>query len=73
MSKQGKLNLYNMLMLPFGRAVLLVSVRTRHVMNYANFIKEGVKYLIFPTPVRLEHTNFCIKETLNILLKIATL
>jgi hypothetical protein len=42
-----------------------MSVRTRDLMDNTNLAKEGIKMLIFLTPIRLNKDNFTIKHTLN--------
>ena len=70
MSKKRQANFYNMTMFAFSRSILLMSVWARNVMTYTNFMKEGIKFLIFTTPVGLHCYNFGIKAALNQLLEV---
>jgi hypothetical protein len=48
-----------------------VGVRARDLMGNAKDLKILVmKFLIFPTPIRFHTVNFCVKETLNMRLKL---
>jgi hypothetical protein len=59
------------MMLSFRRPILLISVETGDVMCYAKWSEELiVKFLIFPTPIRLNTFNFCVKEPLNMSLEL---
>jgi hypothetical protein len=68
--KERQANFNNMSMFTFSRSVLLMSMRTRHKVRYANFLKERIEFLILSSPVRLHSNNFLIKKTLNMMLKI---
>jgi hypothetical protein len=69
-SKQGKAHFNNMTMLPFSRAILLMSMRTRYMMSDANFLKEAIEFFILTSPISLHCNNFSIKFSLNKLLEI---
>jgi hypothetical protein len=52
-------------MFSFCCTILLVSVRTRDMVSYPDFFKEGVKFLIFTTPIGLHGEDFPVKESLS--------
>jgi hypothetical protein len=70
MSKQCKPSFNNVTVLAFSSTVLLMCVRTRHMMRYSKFLKEGTKIPILTTPIRLNMNNFVIQQTLNMCLKL---
>lgn len=58
-----------MAMFAFSGSILLMSMRTRHVMIYA-YALEGVERLILSTPVSLNCTNLTSKLSLDKVLEI---
>jgi hypothetical protein len=51
-------------MLPFSRAILLVSIWVGDVVGVADFGEETMEFLVLVTPIHLDHDNFPIKEML---------
>ena len=70
MCKKGKANFNNVAMFSLGRAVLLVSMRTRNMMFNAYATEERVELLILPSPVTLNCENFLVKLPFNKFLKL---
>jgi hypothetical protein len=71
MSKKCKTGFNYTSMFTLSRPILLVGVRARNLMgNGKRFKKLVMKFLIFPTPIRLHTLNFCVKNTLNMRLKL---
>ena len=70
MSKKSKSHLDNVSMFSFGRAVLLVCMRTRNMMCNSYFLKERIKFLIFTSPICLHSNNFSVKLSFNKLLEV---
>jgi hypothetical protein len=60
-----------MTMFPFSRPILLMGMRTRHMMRITNAIKEVTQLMIFTTPIGLHGQQLVIKEALNMCLKIS--
>ena len=59
----------NVAMFSLRGSILLMSIGTRNMVRYANFIKERMKFFILSSPVSLHSYNFTIKESLNQFLK----
>jgi hypothetical protein len=71
MGKKGQTNLNDMLMFPFSRPILLISITTRHVMHNTNEIKEGTQLMIFVIPIGLHGQQLAIKKMLTMCLKVS--
>jgi hypothetical protein len=56
-------------MFAFGSTVLLVGVRTRHMMGNAISLKVFVETLVLATPIILHTQYFVIKKAFNMCLK----
>jgi hypothetical protein len=69
MGKKSDTRLDNVMMLALGITILLMGVGTRDLMRDANITKKGIKFLVFPTPIRLGSNNLAIKPSLNKALK----
>jgi hypothetical protein len=69
MSKKGKNHLQNMAMFALGSTILLMSVGLGNSMRGANAAKEGIKLLIFSTPIGLDSEDLSIKLSFNQALK----
>jgi hypothetical protein len=61
MSKKRQTGLDNVAMFAFGRAILLVSVWVGHMVGDAELDKEGMKLLIFASPVCLYSNDLAIE------------
>jgi hypothetical protein len=61
MSKERDSNLYNMVMLSFYRANLLMGIWARNMMTNANLGEEVVNLLIFASPVHLDYDDLPVK------------
>jgi hypothetical protein len=71
MSKKSKSNFYDVAMFSFSRPILLMSVRAGDMMDNAKRPKKlPVKFLIFPSSVRLNTLNSHVKKALNMRLKL---
>jgi hypothetical protein len=70
MSENRKTHLHNVAMFPLGITILLMSMRTRHLLSNANVVKEGIKFFILSAPIRLNRKNLVIKLALNKALKL---
>jgi hypothetical protein len=57
-------------MFAFSCPILLMCVRTAHMMGYANALKKRIKPLVFAAAVGLHSNNFLIKLALNKILKV---
>jgi hypothetical protein len=68
-SKKSETHLYNVTMFALDNAVLLMGVRERNLMRYAKVTKKGIKFLVLPTPIRLDSKNLGINPSLNKTLK----
>jgi hypothetical protein len=56
-------------MFPFGGTILLMGVWAGDVVNDATVQEIFVKTTIFPTPIRLNTFNFCVKEKFSMFLE----
>jgi hypothetical protein len=65
----GKPHLHNVVMFMLSSSILLVGVGARNLMRDTNGTKEGIKFLILPTPIRLNGNNLVIKLSLNKMLE----
>jgi hypothetical protein len=61
MSKKRQTGLDNVVMFAFGRAILLVSVWAWHMVGDAELDEEGMKFLIFTSPVCLYGKDLAIE------------
>jgi hypothetical protein len=50
-----------------------MSTRARYMMGDTNPLEEGIKLVVFPSPVGLNDKNFSIKEPFNKVLEILKL
>jgi hypothetical protein len=69
MGKKGKNHLQNVAMFVLGSTILLMSVGLGNSMRGANVAKEGIKLLIFSTPIGLDSEDLSIKLSFNQALK----
>jgi hypothetical protein len=68
--KQCEACLNYMAMFTLSTTILLMGVGTGNTMGDANFLKEGIKFNVLATPVRLNMHNFVFKKTFNMRLKL---
>ena len=61
MCKESETNVNDMTMLAFSGAVLLVDVRTRHVVFNPKLTEKGVEPLVLATPIHLHANDLMIK------------
>lgn len=73
MGKKCKTDFNNVSMFAFSGTILLMCMRTRHKMRDANASKEGIKLLIFTTPVGLNDHNFPIEHAFYKILELMKL
>jgi hypothetical protein len=66
MCKKRKSYFHNMTVFALSGTILLMSMRARHMMSDANFLKEGIKLLIIASPICLHSDYFPTKLTFNI-------
>jgi hypothetical protein len=59
-----------MAMFSLGGAILLVCMRTRHMVCDANTLKEGVQFLILTTPIGLHGDDLFVKKAFNMVLEV---
>jgi hypothetical protein len=69
MSEESEAHLDNMAVLTLCGTILLMSVRTGHLVSDAKFMEEWVEMLILSTPVGLDCNDLLIKQALNKRLK----
>jgi hypothetical protein len=69
MSKESETHLNNVSIFPLSNTILLLSVRTKNLMRDPNCPGKGIKFLIFPTPIRFNGNDLSIKHMFNKLLK----
>jgi hypothetical protein len=70
MSQKSEPHLHNVAMFTLSNTILLVSMRTRHLVGNANIMKKEIKFLILSTPIRLDRKNLAVKLSLNKALKL---
>jgi hypothetical protein len=70
MGEKGQTNFYYMTTLAFNITILLMSVRTGHMMGNAKTGEEGVKFSVLASPIRLVSKNLAVKLSLHNVLKI---
>jgi hypothetical protein len=70
MSQKSEPHLHNVAMFTLSNTILLVSMRTRHLVGNANIMKKEIKLLILSTPIRLDRKNLAVKLSLNKALKL---
>jgi hypothetical protein len=69
MGKKDKNHLQNVAMFALGSTILLMSVGLGNSMRGADVVKEGIKLIIFPTPIGLDSEDLSIKLSFNQALK----
>jgi hypothetical protein len=57
-------------MFTLSSTVLLMSMWAGNTMRNPNFLKEGIKFDILATLVRLHMNNFVVEKTFNMILKL---
>jgi hypothetical protein len=72
MRDEGQTDFHIVAMFALYGSILLMCMRTEHMMNNAN-IGEGVKLSVFASPIGLNDKNFAMKLSLNKDLKILKL
>jgi hypothetical protein len=70
MSKKGETHFDYMPMFSLHQTILVVCMWTGDTMHYVNAFEEGVKDLIFSSPVCLYGSNFLIELAFNQVLKL---
>jgi hypothetical protein len=65
MSQKSEPHLHNVALFTLSNTILLVSMRTRHLVGNANIMKKEIKLLILSTPIRLDRKNLAVKLSLN--------
>jgi hypothetical protein len=57
-------------MFTLSTTILLMSMRTGDPVRNTDFMKEGIKFNVLTTPIRLNMQNFVIKKTFEMGLKL---
>jgi hypothetical protein len=71
MCKNSYTSFYNLTVLALGRLILMMRVRTRHMMRNAKRAEKGVvNFMVFPSLIRLDTFDFSIQNTFNMSLKL---
>jgi hypothetical protein len=65
MSKKGETHLHNVAMFMLHCTILLMRMGAPDLMRDANILEKGIKFLILPTPVRLNSNDLTIKHALS--------
>jgi hypothetical protein len=67
--KERQANFNNVSMFPLDNSILLMCMPVGNKMSYADFFKEGMRFLILSTPISLYRNNFSVKESFNKILE----
>jgi hypothetical protein len=69
MSEECKPHLHNVVMFLHYNTILLMCMRTRHMMGNSNGSKKGIQFFILSIPIRLNSDDLATSHAFNKLLK----
>ena len=68
--KERQADFNNVSMFPLVSSILLMCMWAGNKMSYADFFKEGMKFLILSTSISLHRNNFLVKESFDKILEL---